>query len=1200
MAGSATPPTQPQHAGRPVKPFRGLAYYTEADTEFFFGRTVEREIIAAHLHTARLTLLYAESGVGKSSLLRAGVAADLRQAAVRNIGELGSPRFVPVVFSAWKDDPIAGLTAEVLRVRSSYTKETAVLDADRNAGDLEPCGLAPAISEVADGLDATFAVILDQFEEIFGYQEHPEHFADELARCINSRDVRAHFLIAIREDAYGRIGDLFAGRITDVYSNYLHLEYLRRDEALEAIYGPVDAYNRLHGGEPIEIGDGLAEAVVDEVRRGNLTLGSGRQESATGTRPAFSQGDEIEAPFLQLVMDRLWEREFERASQAQSNGDGLPRTLSKRTLEELGGAEKIVRDHLDRALAGLSPRERQTANDIFSRLVTPSGVKIAHTASDLAEMTKQPERAVEEVLKKLDANRIVRGLNAAPGTADERYELFHDRLARPILAWRNQIENDRLANEKRAAEEEATRQRNDAARARRVARIAWSLAALCILALIGAVLLWQYANDQKKTAQNEATTSAALAIASEAQLDRTTRPDVSLLLSLAAYRIRPSGPTASAMTASLVAFRRTGALAILHGNIDTVNGVAFSPDGRTLASVGGDGTVRFWDVRNAREIGAPLVSSQTDGVVGMAFSTDGRTLATAGGFDPTVRLWDVRTHTPIGRPWQVDLSNGYAYNVAFSPDGRTLATAGQYNTIGLWDVRTHRELTPRIGCHCTTTACGCKKVTSVAFSRTGILATGGYDNTVRLWALGQKPHLLARLAGHTGTIYSVSFSPDGRTLASSATDGTVRLWDVNAHRALGRPFAGHAGAVISATFSPDGQGLASAGADGTVRRWSIQRHQNVATLAGHVGTVLGVAFSPDGHMLASAGVDGSIRLWPALQPPAFGAPLTAGAGAVNTVAIGHAGSTIAFGGSDGAIRLWNAQTRREIGEPFSAHGGQIFSIALSPDGTTLASASQDGNVRLWDLRTRVVLATLGRETGRASVAFSPNGATLATTGGSGAVTLWDVRTRRELAILRGHGGVESVAFNRDGSLLATADDDHTVRIWDTRSHALLGVLRGTKGPVTSVAFSPDGLTLASGGADKSVRIWDVQNHAQLARLTGSTGAIYAVAFSPDGGTLVSGGGDKTVRLWDPKAGVELGPPLTAHGNRVNSVTFTPDGQELVSASDDSTVRVWGGIFWSQLDDLERKVCALTGTGLAPAEWAQDAIGIPYHESCPTS
>ena len=508
-----------------MKPFRGLAYYTETDTEFFFGRTVEREIIAAHLRTARLTLLYAESGVGKSSLLRAGVAADLRHAAVRNIEQLGSPKFVPVIFSAWKDDPIAGLTAEVLRVRSSYTEETAVLDADRKAGELERGGLASAINEVANDLDATFAVILDQFEELFGYQERPERFADELARCINSRDVRAHFLIAIREDAYGRIGDLFAGRVTDVYSNYLHLEYLTRDEALEAIYGPVDAYNRLHGGEPIDIGEGLAEAVVDEVRRGNLMLGSGRQESATGTRPAFSQSDEIEAPFLQLVMDRLWECEFERASQAPSNTAAPPRMLSKRTLEEeLGGAEKIVRDHLNRALAGLSPRERETANDIFSRLVTPSGIKIAHTASDLAGMTKQPERAVEEVLKKLDANRIVRGLNAAPGTADERYELFHDRLARPILAWRNQVDNDRLANEKRAAEEEAMRQRTDAARARRVARIAWSLAALCILALIGAVLLWQYANDQKKTAQNEARTSAALAIASESNLTSPAGP----------------------------------------------------------------------------------------------------------------------------------------------------------------------------------------------------------------------------------------------------------------------------------------------------------------------------------------------------------------------------------------------------------------------------------------------------------------------------------------------------------------------------------------------------------------------------------------------------------------------------------------------------------------------------------------------------
>jgi hypothetical protein len=334
-----------------------LGFYTEADAKWFFGRTTERKIILAHLRTARLTLLYAESGVGKSSLLRAGVAARLRELAERGIEASRSPRFIPIVFSAWKDEPVADLISEIDRQVSLFTPGPGINEnGDRSTPGRSERGLAAAITGAASALDATLVIILDQFEEHFRYRlggARPNRLADELADCVNSSDVPANFLIAVREDAYGRLGDVFSGRISNVYNNYLHLEYLTRDAARDAIEKPVAMYNAEHGDEAaITLEPDLTDAVLDEVRRGNLALGARPSDREGNGSWSGSNADEIEAPFLQLVMTRLWECEQARHSSR----------LRKTTLdEELGGAETIVRNHVDRA--GRTPRSRAGDRD---------------------------------------------------------------------------------------------------------------------------------------------------------------------------------------------------------------------------------------------------------------------------------------------------------------------------------------------------------------------------------------------------------------------------------------------------------------------------------------------------------------------------------------------------------------------------------------------------------------------------------------------------------------------------------------------------------------------------------------------------------------------------------------------------------------------------------------------------------------------
>ena len=619
-------------------PFQGLGFYTEADARWFFGRESERKIILAHLRTAPLTLLYAESGVGKSSLLRAGVAARFRELARRGVEAGQSPKFVPVVFSAWKDQPVEDLIREVGRQAEFFAPDgngSAVSSPRRAAAG---GGLAASITATSAALDATLVIILDQFEEHFNYRiggRDPDRFADELAECVNSHDVPANFLIAVREDAYGGLGDLFSGRISNVYNNYLHLEYLTRDAARDAIEKPVDIYNREHADdEPIALDVDLVDAVLDEVRRGNLEAGAWRQDRDGGAAAAgggpVAWTDEIETPFLQLVMTRLWD--WERAHHSQ--------VLRRATLDDqLGGAETIVRNHVGHALAGLDGPQLETATDIFHDLVTPSGTKVAHTAPDLAQMTGHPEDTVVSVLERLYEERILRAVDPAPGTAQTRYEIFHDRLAAPILDWRDQQRNARLRRDKERAELEAGTQREQARRFKRRARIMLALSMGLLILLVAVAALLAYARSEsaragsaKHAALKDSARATYFALSTQAQSQLALRPDISLQLDLAAYGEGPQPVAERNLLATLQMARLSGAVGLLHGHTDAIRGIAFSPDNATLASASGDGTIRLWTAtaRAHHPLGAPLRAGGP--VFSVAFDPTGRILGSGGAY----------------------------------------------------------------------------------------------------------------------------------------------------------------------------------------------------------------------------------------------------------------------------------------------------------------------------------------------------------------------------------------------------------------------------------------------------------------------------------------------------------------------------------------------------------------------------------------
>ena len=573
--------------------------------------------------------------------------------------------------------------------------------------------------------------------------------------------------------------------------------------------------------------------------------------------------------------------------------------------------------------------------------------------------------------------------------------------------------------------------------------------------------------------------------------------------------------------------------ALFTGYIGQVNALAFSADGKILASGGvANPVIQLWDLDTDSKLSTLTLPEEIQSISTLTFAKD-NTMLISLDQSGNINYWDVNTHKKV-----LDtVTEPSSYDaVAVSKDGSTFATGNRHGTIRLWNATNDRQTTEHKFADWGNHVQG-QGILALAFSSDRkILASGREDKTVWLWVTEERAKI-ATLEGHEASVTAVAFSPDGKILATGDTGKVIKLWDVNTQREH-VALIGHTNGISALTFTPDGKTLASGSYDGTIRFWNTDTGQERFTFtAGHTQWIKAVAFAENGMALATAAFTGVVEVWnlktaqelttftkaknDLTGPVAFSRDATrfASRGGSGTIVFDALGS--GHRGSDpghGNIQLWDITTGEQIPGPWQDTKGDANALVFSPDNKVLAAGIPRQGIRAWNITTGLELFPFNAAEpfGRALV-FSPNGTLLATNGTHVQTRVWDVTTQRDI-IPPNVMNVSALAFSPDGKTLAFGHPNGIV-LSDITTTGIKerGRISKHRGFGSVLAFSPDGKILLDPKRmrlQSFIQLWDVDTGTDLGTLSGHTEPIETLVFSHDGKTLASGSQDGTVLLWD--------------------------------------------------------------------------------------
>jgi WD40 repeat protein len=1148
-------------------PYPGMRPFSAEDAARFHGRDKEVTELVGRLRDGQRELyVIGPSGSGKSSLVAAGLIPRLRDSPELAAGKVVVVQMRPGAAPAVQ---LAGM----LEATAEERGDPALRWPGAAVGRL-----------LASQPDHRLLIFVDQLEELFTLANSQDRAAFITAVRALRPDVRVAFVFTLRADFYAQLMESVLWADLDGQLSRLDVSPLRGVMLRTAIEAPARALGVYF--EPVLV-ERLLHDVADEPgalpllqdtllelwqhrTRGVLRLAE-YDEMSDGTRTG-----------LAVTMAR-------RADGALNELSAARRDIARRVLLRLiqfgDGAAATRRQQPRAALAtaGDAPQEIDAVIHHLAdrRLITTSGGDAADPSArvDLAHeilLSAWPVLGEWIRSRRQDEQRRRELEGRAAEWAKHGRGPSHMLDADEVREARGWLSDDKARDlgvsddiQRLIAQSEAAlaAQRADAAARRRRLR-RWITIALGTLsvAVVSVSGLAAIATRQSRAARQqaglaetesqEARRQAALAAqqsqearrqaALAAQQSQWARQLLARTYVAQAHALLSTNQLAQALplllaareagiddvpTRTLFRWAAQSVPLVLLAHDGTVTAVAWSPDGRRVATASKDRTARIWDSSSGQQVTQPLVHQGP--VTAVAWSPDGQRVATAS-WDQ-VQVWSARDGQPVTPPF---VHSGFVCDVAWRPDGHQIATADGAVGPAVWDARRGEPVTRF-------TLKKNDAPSHVAWSPDGKRLAATNNETARVWdaisGLAITPPL-----SHTDVVEAVAWSPDGTRVATASDDRTARVWDAASGRAVTPPLV-HEARVEAVAWSPNGTRLATVSSHAQV--WDALHGNPVLSLV-HQDDVDVVAWRPDGRKLATAGRDRTARIWDAVTGQAMTPPLVHAA-AVTAVAWSPDGRELATV-SSATAQLWSAADQSPL--PPLQHQGPVEAVAWSPDGTRIATASDDQTVRVWDAVTGLPLTLpLVHQGPVEAVAWSPDGQRLVTRS-TGAAQVWDAIRARPITQPLGGGSVLAVVWSPDGQRLATAGWS-AAELWDAARGSRVMDSLTLHGSLRAIAWSPDGRRVATGSHDGTLRVWDVASGQPVTPPLLHAATVMAVAWSPDGTRLATASDDRTARVWDVESGRPVTPPL-AHTAGVEGIAWSPDGRLVATRSDDNAARIW--------------------------------------------
>ncbi|MDB9511649.1 caspase family protein [Kamptonema animale CS-326] len=1202
---------------RENNPYRGLESFDEEHSNLFFGREKLIKKLYKFVEKHPLTVVLGASGTGKSSLVKAGLIPRWRnanstvEAKSRAIttseggGETDNSSVVTVIGPLRPgESPLTSLARAVVLIDENISSRQGT-DNEKQINDILRIQqlteeLRQNLSKFADLVtiwssanpQKKLLLVVDQFEELVTMSDEEERslFLAQLESAIAAHPEALRVAIAVRLDFEAQFLDS-ALKAYWIDGRFV-VPPMTQDELRQAIEGP--ASERVLYFEPSSLTDQLINEVVQ--MPGAL-------------------------PLLSFTLSELYIKYLE----SRRNN----RALSENDYKQLGGVAGSLTQRATAEydqLVQLDSAYHDTVRRVMLRMVAVEGGELARrrvARSELVYTNSSENQRVSEVIRRFSAARLLVG---GQETGGEAYvEPAHDAIARgwdKLQRWKNQEQetltlqrlltpaakewvnnkqvgflwnnNPRLdlleqvltsddnwlnQYESEFIKRSIQRRRNN--RLRVIAAVSTFVTVVSLSAIIALI-------QRNRAIENQID---ALASLSESQLLSNQQLDALLAGMKAGKQLK------TAMNVSgNVAMETVGSLqqAIdngkednrLEGHGDRVQAVKYSPDGKTIATASSDKTIKLWSV-DGRLL--QTLTGNERSVNDLSFSPDGKLLAAASS-DGIVKLWNIAngdiTGGFISQSIQIQRFSilpeiSQELKFVANSESRLKPTSNSSSVLfrGLQllggDFNPRRVIATTLQPIKTFTGHN-EKVNSISFSPDGkMLATASDDKTIKLWNLDGS--LIKTFTGHAERVTRISWSSDSKNIASVSEDKTLRLWKINSNKS--KICKGHTDYIMDVSFSPDGKMLATASLDKTVKIWQPDC-KIMANFAEQEKGAISVSFSANGKMLASGSDDYTARVW-SLEPGGAGEILLnqfKGHGdQVTSVNFSPDGNNLATASADKTVKIW----RLDGGIPLR-HDGFVESVSFNPDGKTFASASADGQVKLWRTADKTILHTIKLDSSNkvSSISFSPDGKILAAGSYDKTVQLWNAADGTPLKNLAAHSeGVTSVAFSPNGKILASGSDDKTIKLWNVAEGKLQKNITEHSDGVTSLAFSSDGKFLASGSNDKTVKLFN-SDGTLVKTLEGHSQAVQAVAWHPNSKILASASADNTIKLWNADSGKEIR-TLTGHQNAVVSVSFSPDGKILASGSADNTIKLWNAVDGTLIKTLIGHQAQVKSVGFSP-------------------